>query len=94
MEDEPRRRRPFGRPKVFELRGPVRSFAIGGLVGAAGTIATVRRLRRSTGRPRAAAGLAAFEDAPCFRETVEREGREYGDRPPHEPVPEEDADPE
>ena len=57
--EEPRRRR-FGR------RSPLRSFALGGLVGAAGTIATVRRLRR----PRPAAGLAAFEDAPCFLEAA------------------------
>jgi len=49
-------------------RSRLRSFAIGGVVGAAGTIATVRRLRRTRG-VRAAAGLAAFEDAPCFVET-------------------------
>ena len=48
-------------------RSRLRSFAIGGVVGAAGTIATVRRLRRTRG-VRAAAGLAAFEDAPCFME--------------------------
>jgi hypothetical protein len=53
-------KRPWGRP-------PLRSFALGGVVGAAGTIATLRRLRRSQGA-RTAAGLAAFEDAPCFRE--------------------------
>jgi hypothetical protein len=67
--DEGKRRRPFGR------RSPLRSFALGGIVGAAGTIATVRRLRRSAQRPRAAAGLAAFEDAPCFLELFEG----YGD---------------
>jgi hypothetical protein len=49
-------------------RSRLRSFAIGGVVGAAGTIATVRRMRRSRGT-RATAGLAAFEDAPCFLET-------------------------
>jgi hypothetical protein len=49
-------------------RSRLRSFALGGVVGAAGTIATVRRLRRSRG-VRAATGLAAFEDAPCFLET-------------------------
>ena len=49
-------------------RSRLRSFALGGVVGAAGTIATVRRLRRSRG-VRAAAGLAAFEDAPCFIQT-------------------------
>jgi hypothetical protein len=82
--EEPKRRGPFGRQLVerrgsdrrgggqaFGKRSPLRSFALGGLVGAAGAIATVRRLRRPTSR--AAAGLAAFEDAPCFRELVERD---------------------
>jgi hypothetical protein len=55
-------KRPWRRP-------PLRSFAIGGVVGAAGTIATLRRLRRTQGA-RTAAGLGAFEDAPCFRELV------------------------
>jgi hypothetical protein len=58
----------------------IRSFAIGSLVGAAGAIATVRRAsRRTRTRP---AGLGAFEDAPCFLETVEAEAqrhREGGD---------------
>jgi len=76
--DERNQRRPFAWRGPFALRGPLRSFALGGLVGAAGTIATVRRLRRTPLRPRAAAGLAAFEDAPCFREIVEREGHGYG----------------
>ena len=49
-------------------RSRLRSFALGGVLGAAGTIATVRRLRRTRG-VRAATGLAAFEDAPCFLET-------------------------
>jgi hypothetical protein len=49
-------------------RSRLRSFALGGVVGAAGTIATVRRLRRARG-VRATGGLAAFEDAPCFLET-------------------------
>jgi hypothetical protein len=65
MEDERRR------------SGRLRSFALGGLVGAAGGIATARRLTRSR-RPRnAPAGLAAFEDAPCFLEVVEREAQTY-----------------
>lgn len=55
-------------------RGKVRSFVIGGVVGAAGAIAAARKLRP---RPRdtrpVAAGLAAFESAPCYRETVARE---------------------
>ena len=65
MTDESRRRR-------------LRSFALGGIVGAAGTIATVRRLRHPSRRPRdAQAGLAAFEDAPCFLEVIEREAQSY-----------------
>jgi hypothetical protein len=59
-------------------RKRLRSFVLGGVVGAAGTIATVRRLRQPSRRPRdAPAGLAAFEDAPCFLEVVEREARDY-----------------
>jgi len=49
----------------------IRSFVLGGLVGASAVLATVRR-RRTSARS-APAGLAAFEDAPCYRETVERE---------------------
>ena len=59
-------------------RARLRSFALGGIVGAAGTIAAVRRLRHPPRRPRdAQAGLAAFEDAPCFLEVVEREAQSY-----------------
>jgi hypothetical protein len=48
-------------------------------VGAAGAIATARRLR-SAAHPRgAAAGLAAFEDAPCFLEVAERDAQRYRD---------------
>jgi hypothetical protein len=59
-------------------RSPLRSFALGSVVGAAGAIATVRRLRSR--RPRdAPAGLAAFEDAPCFLEVVQQEAKRYRD---------------
>ena len=59
-------------------RSPLRSFALGSLLGAAGAIATVRRLRAPSRRPRdAPAGLAAFEDAPCFLEIVEQEAKSY-----------------
>jgi hypothetical protein len=66
MEDDSRRKR-------------LRSFAIGGLVGAAGVLATVRRSsRRVSRRPRdAPAGLAAFEDAPCFLEVIGEEAQRY-----------------
>ena len=70
-------------------RARLRSFALGGIVGAAGAIATARRLGHPSRRPRyAQAGLAAFEDAPCYLEVVEREAQSYreggeiaGDRP-------------
>ena len=55
-------------------RDRLRSFLLGGLVGASAAIAAAaaaaaaRAARRET-----PAGLAAFEEAPCFRETIERE---------------------
>jgi hypothetical protein len=57
-------------------RSPLRSFALGGLVGAAGAIAAVRRSRRPRDAP---SGLAAFEDAPCFLEVVGREAQSHPD---------------
>jgi hypothetical protein len=69
-------------------RSPLRSFALGGLVGAAGAIAALRRLRTPSRRLRdAPAGLAAFEDAPCFLEVVERDAKSYRDGP-EQPEPE------
>lgn len=49
----------------------LRSFLIGGVVGMSAGIAAARR----RGRPkrRTPAGLAAFEQAPCYEETLERE---------------------
>lgn len=59
-------------------RGRLRSFALGGLVGAAGAIATVRRASQRPRRPRRAGdGLAAFEDAPCYLEIVGEEAQRY-----------------
>jgi hypothetical protein len=56
----------------------LRSFAIGGLVGAAGAIATARRSGRRSRRPGdAPSGLVAFEDAPCFLELVGEEAQRY-----------------
>ena len=54
----------------------MRSFVLGSLLGASAVLATVRRRRGASSRAARPAGLAAFEDAPCFRETVERERRE------------------
>jgi hypothetical protein len=45
----------------------------GALLGASAAVAAARRRRpRRAGRT-TPAGLAAFEDAPCFRETLEKE---------------------
>jgi hypothetical protein len=51
--------------------GRLRSFLLGGVVGASAAIAAARR-KRPPQRP-VQTGLAAFEQAPCYRETVERE---------------------
>jgi hypothetical protein len=54
-------------------RGSVRTFLLGGLVGASAAVAAIdrrRRLQRRHGRPR---GLAAFESAPCYLELLEGE---------------------
>ncbi|HET7855084.1 MAG TPA: hypothetical protein VFL41_01360 [Gaiellaceae bacterium] len=53
----------------------LRSFLFGGLVGASAVFAAARRVRRSRAKPVHAAGLSAFEEAPCYRETVDRENR-------------------
>ena len=58
-----------------DRRSRIRSFAIGGVLGAAGVLATARRRSR---RQRAAVdGLAAFEDAPCFLEIVGEQAQRY-----------------
>jgi hypothetical protein len=51
--------------------GRLRSFVIGGLLGASAALAAARR-RRRPGRS-VQPGLTAFEDAPCYRETLKRE---------------------
>jgi hypothetical protein len=55
--------------------GRLRSFLIGGVVGASAAIAAARRLRPAPRRRVSPAGLGAFERAPCFREIVEAEER-------------------
>ena len=55
-------------------RDRLRSFVIGGVVGASAAIAAARRLHLAARRERETpAGLAAFEGAPCYRELIERE---------------------
>jgi hypothetical protein len=56
-------------------RDRLRSFVLGGLVGASAVLAAARRRRGIAKRP-PRAGLAAFEDAPCYRELVELERRD------------------
>jgi hypothetical protein len=66
------------RPDSAARRRRLRSFALGGVLGAAGAIATARRASIRSRRPRnAPAGLAAFEDAPCFLEIVGEEAQRY-----------------
>ncbi|HJS70608.1 MAG TPA: hypothetical protein VJ744_07340 [Gaiellaceae bacterium] len=56
----------------------LRPFLLGGLVGSLAGLAAAGRMKVRTRPPRreTPAGLAAFEDAPCYRELVEREARE------------------
>jgi hypothetical protein len=61
MDDEARARR-------------LRSFLLGGLVGASAAVSVARRRRRRRRRHHPA-GLAAFEGAPCYQETLEERDR-------------------
>ena len=56
----------------------LRSFLLGGLLGSAAGLAAAGRMRMKPRPPKRAtpAGLAAFEQAPCYQELVERESRE------------------
>ena len=51
-------------------RDRLRSFVLGGIVGASAALAAGRRRRQRREQP---AGLAAFERAPCYRELRERD---------------------
>jgi hypothetical protein len=59
-------------------RDRLRSFVLGGVVGASAVVAARRRRRRVLKRRQTPAGLAAFEGAPCYRELVEREDMAEG----------------
>jgi hypothetical protein len=54
--------------------GRLRSFVLGGLVGAAGAIATRDRLSRARALRDGPGGLEAFEGAPCFQERLGDDG--------------------
>jgi hypothetical protein len=55
----------------------LRSFLLGGLLGSAAALAAAgrARVRERPKRRTTPAGLAAFEQAPCYDEVVEREQR-------------------
>jgi hypothetical protein len=55
-----------------------RSFLLGGLLGSVAGLAAAGRMRVRTGPAKRStpAGLAAFEQAPCYQELVERESRQ------------------
>jgi hypothetical protein len=59
-------------------RDRLRSFMLGGLVGASAALAAGRRRRQRSQVRQTPAGLAAFEDAPCFRELIDRNGSSDG----------------
>ena len=54
-------------------RSRTRSFLVGAAVGASAALAAARRLRPKERKRETPAGLAAFEEAPCYRELVESE---------------------
>lgn len=56
-----------------ERRGGLRTFLLGGLVGASAAAAALNRLRRAQRRRSRPRGLAAFESAPCYLELLEHE---------------------
>jgi hypothetical protein len=62
-----------GMDDLGRRRGRVRSFVLGGLLGASAALATARRARRRSERRETPAGLSAFESAPCYRELLAEE---------------------
>jgi hypothetical protein len=62
--------------------GRLRSFVIGGLLGASAVIATGRRPGRRRGPRESPVGLAAFESAPCYRELAERDRADRAEAAP------------
>jgi hypothetical protein len=57
-------------------RDRLRSFVLGGVVGAGAVLAAAMRRRPGPKGRQTPIGLAAFEEAPCYREIVEEERRE------------------
>jgi hypothetical protein len=65
-----------------DRKSRVRSFVLGGVLGASAAVATARRRRELARRRRDRldhpAGLAAFEGAPCYAELLEEEDNSVG----------------
>jgi hypothetical protein len=55
-----------------EGRNRLKTFLLGGLLGASAVLAAARR-RPAGPEPKPRRGLAAFEDAPCYREQAARD---------------------
>jgi hypothetical protein len=60
-----------------DRRRRLRPFLLGGLVGSVAGLAAAGRMKVRTQRREreTPAGLAAFEEAPCYAELVDRESR-------------------
>jgi hypothetical protein len=57
-----------------ERGGRLGSFLVGGLVGSIAGLVAAGRMRMRNGETRTTpVGLAAFEEAPCYKELLERE---------------------
>jgi hypothetical protein len=56
-----------------DRRNRLKTFLLGGLVGASAAVLAAARRRESGGAAAPRRGLAAFEDAPCFREQAVRD---------------------
>ena len=52
--------------------GRLRDFLLGGIVGAFAALAAARRRAPSGTGAGSSSGLAPFESAPCYRETLEQ----------------------
>jgi hypothetical protein len=64
-----------------QKRGSIRTFLLGGLVGASAAVAAIDRRRRLQRRRGRARGLVAFESAPCYLELLEEERLKEREQP-------------
>jgi hypothetical protein len=60
-------------------RGVLRSFVVGGLVGAAAAVVAPRLRRRGPAPVRPVSGLEAFEGAPCWQQDAARAASDGGE---------------